>query len=78
MDIWMPRVAYEISPEDEEDSAALFLEDAVTVGKTHLQTVGVGKETALRVRVGNAQVGVETIARIAQHYAAVTLAAGGI
>ena len=40
--------------------------------------MGVGKETTLRVRVRNAQVGVETIARIAQHYAAVTLAAGGI
>ena len=40
--------------------------------------MGVGKETALRVRVRDAQVGMETIARIAQYHAAVAFAAGGI
>ena len=50
----------------------------VDVGKAHLQTVGVSKEPALRIRIRDTQVGVETIARIAQHHAAVTLAASSV
>ena len=50
----------------------------VNVGETDLQSVGVGKEAALRVGVRDAHVGVEVVARIAQGHAAVALQSGGV
>ena len=50
----------------------------VDVAEAHLQSVGIGKEAALRVAVRNAHVGVEVIAGIAQHHAAVALPSRGV
>ena len=48
----------------------------VDVGEPHLQSVSIGKEAALGIGVGDAHVGVEVVAGIAQHQTAAALASG--
>ena len=50
----------------------------VDVGEAHLQPMSIGKEATLRVGVGHADVGVEVIAGVAQHQAAVAFAPCGV
>ena len=50
----------------------------VNAREAYFQSVSVGKETALRVTVADAQIGMKPVAGIAHHYAAVALATGSI
>ena len=50
----------------------------VDIGQPHLQTVGIGEKSTLRITVGNAHIGVEMVAGIAEHHAAIALQTGGV